>query len=124
MHFKELHNLKLTLGRGKSRYGGYWTSEEKIKSNIKIYLHHFTKGVKSNYNETTFIQKIEYYIIRVFLIEYICSCIMRGNHFKKDCTDKNKSKEICVPTIVFNSIDALADKSEGNWIPFSKFHPD
>lgn len=120
MNFKELHNLKLTLGRGKSKYKGYWTSEEKIKSNIKIYLHHL-KNVEPFYDESEFIERTEDYIVQIFLIEYICSCIMRGNHFKKDCTDKNKSKEICVPTIVFNSIDALADKSEGNWIPLSTF---
>jgi hypothetical protein len=112
MEFKELKALTLTARR--SQYCGHWKSQEQHYSEITIYMSSSIERKKTKRKERPGPPILcvlpDYYISETFLIEYLCSCIFRGNHFKKKCWNKKKDVEkICIPEIVSNSILKLLD---------------
>jgi len=92
MKFKEVRYVKLSLYPSIKK--ARWKSVETIASDIIIYLH-YCNGKSPEY--------IFNYIVKSFLGEYICSCVFRGNRFKKECTDR-KPKKLpkigCIPFVI------------------------
>lgn len=107
MKFKAFRNLRVSLHP--SKYGGRWRSIAKVSSDIVIYIHH----VAGACDDVKFVEKhpvkwvreapVEYvceYLSKVFLAEYLCSCVMRGNRMKKECTDRKHKHPFmigCIP---------------------------
>jgi hypothetical protein len=106
MDVKELKSLTLTAR--KSKYWAHWKSKEQHFSEITIYM---PSSIERTLKSKPILCVLpDYYILEAFLIEYLCSCIFRGNHFKKRCWNKKDDAEkICIPEIVSNSILKLLD---------------
>lgn len=86
---KEVKAVKLSIYP--SKYQARWKSIQKIASAITIYIHH-CKDKSVDY--------ICAFILKYFLVEYLCSCIFRGNRFKKECVNRNFKKPPkigCIP---------------------------
>lgn len=106
MKFKEVSDLRISVHP--SRYAGRWNSDRIDFSKITIFIHHL------KYCDN--IETICDFITDTFLTEYICSCVMRGNSWKKECTDrkfKNKQLIGCIPNyLVKNIISKLLHKQK------------
>jgi hypothetical protein len=116
MEFKEL--LKLTLSARKSKFWGRWKSKD-LNSEITIYMPSSIERKKVKDKRTGKIKPgppilcilPERFILHTFLVEYLCSCIFRGNHIKKKCWNRKKDAEkVCIPEIVNNTILKLLDE--------------
>jgi len=112
MDFKELKSLTLTAR--KSKYWGRWKSSEQHFSEITLYMSSSIERKKTKQKKRPGPPILcilpEHFISRTFIIEYLCSCIFRGNHIKKKCWNRKKDAEkVCIPEIVSNSILKLLD---------------
>lgn len=97
MQFKNFRDLKLSLHP--SKYAGRWKSIQKDSSDIILYIHHISDNPS--------IDEVSNFILQYFLVEYLCSCIFRGNRLKKNCTDrktKNKPQSDCIPLLTAEQI--------------------
>lgn len=96
MQIKGLTELKLSLYKCKKETWGRWKPVSKQESAITIYL---SSAEAKSYD-------VAVYLTYTFLIEYLCACVFRGNHFKKRCADRPslKKRRYCVPGYLASEI--------------------
>jgi len=77
-------------------------------ADIFLYVNHYCNKELDQYFPYDFMGKINYF----FILEFLCSCIMRGNRMKKNCvyrkTNKGANGEYksydCIPKLIADKI--------------------